>query len=223
MIELTPPNCTHFPVVIPPGFTPTDSDNDGVDRNAQGKQCPGYSPPYAWSWGGGFWAPRGPERQFHRAIDVMAAEGCDVVAVTSGRIPNTYAGVGGGPGAGGGSKGGNYVVLIGDDGWVWYHAHLRDLPLVKPGDRVVAGQKLGALGRTGNARRRKADGFYGCPHLHLSLTSPVALRAWIARDADRGPNGETYSKTLLSPAGKPVAFRNEKVDPRPWIEAAITR
>lgn len=220
MERVTPPICTHFPVVIPPNFVPSDSDCDGVDHNAQGRQCPGYKDPYGWAWGGGFWAARGPQRLFHRAVDVMAAEGAHLVACTSGIVPKAYSGVGGGPGAGFASKSGNYVVLVADDGWIWYHAHMRDLPLVKAGDRVEAGQLLGYVGRTGNAKRRTADGFYGCPHLHLSLTSPARLRAWIGRGATKGPNGETYSNTLLDRDGKPVSFRNEKVDPTPWIEAA---
>lgn len=219
---VTPPNCTQFPVVIPPGFAPTFSDCDGPPKNAQGKQCAGYVAPYSVAWGGGFWAARnhGGTPSFHRARDIGCAEGAEFRSPTSGQVPRRYSGVGGGPGAGcSPEKSGNYVVIVGDDGWIWYGAHLRDLPLVQPGDHVQAGQLLGYVGRTGNARRKTGNGWYGCPHLHLSLTSPARLRNWIARGAKPFDHGRTYSATLLGPEGLRVAFRNEKVDPTPFLAA----
>jgi murein DD-endopeptidase MepM/ murein hydrolase activator NlpD len=43
-----------------------------------------------------------------------------------------------------------------------YYAHL-DQQLVRPGQRVVAGDTIGLVGNTGNARTKD-------PHLHLAST-----------------------------------------------------
>lgn len=43
-----------------------------------------------------------------------------------------------------------------------YYAHMAETPLVSPGQRVVAGQRLGLLGNTGRG---------GPPHLHYQVTT----------------------------------------------------
>jgi murein DD-endopeptidase MepM/ murein hydrolase activator NlpD len=171
-----------FPVQIPPGFAPSDSEGDGVDKNSAGKTCPGYDPPYRPRWGGGMRAKRG--EHFHAALDIMAAEGADVRSIGAGVVAVTWVPGAGrrDPGAGTSVKGGNYVVVETADGWRWYYAHLRDAPLVRPGQTVAAGELLGYLGRTGNAVRtvRRRDGTsyrYGCPHLHLACTALNAANA----------------------------------------------
>lgn len=176
-----------FPVQIPASFQPTDSEHDGVDQNSSGKKCPGQSGDFKPSWGGGMRAgrvrtqPDGTRKTLlHCAIDIMAAEGAEVRAIGPGKVARTWKPGANriDPGAGWSDKGGNYVVLE-QGGWRWYFAHLRDKPLVRPGDAIEAGQLLGYLGRTGNAVRKRRDGTrYGCPHLHLSLTATeLRLRA----------------------------------------------
>jgi murein DD-endopeptidase MepM/ murein hydrolase activator NlpD len=177
---VTRPVIECFPVVVPAGFVPTDSDGDGLDRNSSGTVCPGQDPArgYRPTWGGGMRAKRGTvdAPKWHAAVDIMGAEGLEIRAIADGVVPMTWkpGATRLDPGSGTSTKGGNYVVL--EDGGVrWYFAHLRDAPLVRPGERVEAGQLLGYLGRTGNARRtvRRRDGstyFYGCPHLHLAMT-----------------------------------------------------
>jgi murein DD-endopeptidase MepM/ murein hydrolase activator NlpD len=200
-------------VYVPAGFVPSDVDFDGVDENSAGKTCPGYDPSkqYRPSWGGGFRAVRvrDGKQLFHRALDVMAAEGAVLRAVSDCYVVASWVPRAGelAPGAGFSAKGGNYVVLVDDAGWRWYYAHMRDLPLVQPGDRVMAGQQVGYVGRTGNARRtvHKADGtsyFYGCPHLHVSLTVPPG----------------TMGPYLNPVGGTPVDRDGDKVDVKPFYE-----
>ena len=60
-----------------------------------------------------------------------------------------------------GGLGGKTVWLRDGEGRNWYYAHL-DSQYVATGDRVRAGDTLGAVGNTGNARRTR-------PHLHFGL------------------------------------------------------
>ncbi|MGY2081281.1 M23 family metallopeptidase [Modestobacter sp. SYSU DS0657] len=93
---------------------------------------------------------------------------------------------------------GNHVVVRADDGVHAVLAHLRrGSALVRPGERVVAGQQLAECGNSGNSSE---------PHLHVQLCDsagvagaagiPMAFRAGGAGGADGLPaNGE-----LLEPA-----------------------
>lgn len=171
------PTIVRFPVCLPPGFVPTDSDRDGVDQNYQGKDCPGFAVDdgYAPKSGGGFESPRGKNPKTgipyeHQAWDIMAGEGAPIVAIADGTIPLETRTSRRGPkvpGVGTAKKGGHYFVLVTDDGTDWYGAHLAVPALVKPGERVVAGQLLGYVGRSGNAHYRSGKKKVGCPHLHL--------------------------------------------------------
>lgn len=183
-----------FPVQIPPGFKPSDVDGDGADRGSSGKVCPGYDAArgYRPTWGGGFDAPRGPQKLAHRAIDVMGPEGAHIVAPG----PCVVVAAASSP------KGGNHVYLRDPGGWVWYVAHMRDVPLVVAGAELAAGTLLGYLGRTGNAVRRTAEGLRGCPHAHISLTIPIGTRLGVK---------------VLGPDGQAVARRAEKVDVVPFL------
>lgn len=148
---------THFPVVVPVGFAPLE-----VCKRA-GKVCPGQDgPDYKPRWGGGFHATRGPQKVLHRAMDIMAAIGCHVVAIDDGVVQLRWKYKGEvRAGAGLSPKGGYYVRLKHTWG-ISYYAHLHEVPLVEPGQVVLAGEQLGIVGRTGNAKP-------GCPHLHISL------------------------------------------------------
>jgi murein DD-endopeptidase MepM/ murein hydrolase activator NlpD len=55
---------------------------------------------------------------------------------------------------------GNYLVMQGDDGVDYVYMHLREPALVKPKDRVAAGQQVGEVGATGDATG---------PHLHIEM------------------------------------------------------
>lgn len=183
---MTLPIVTHFPVVVPAGFTPRDPDNDGTDMNWKREPCPCTKAPHAWRWGGGFRAGRFKEgkRLDHCAIDVMGPQGADIRSIGPGRVVLAWRPGPGRvePGAGFSPKGGHYVLVDDANGWRWYYAHLEATPLVRAGDVVEGGQLLGYLGRTGNAMKVRKDGSrYGCPHLHLSLTAPSSSAAAAAK------------------------------------------
>jgi murein DD-endopeptidase MepM/ murein hydrolase activator NlpD len=87
----------------------------------------------------------------HEGQDVMADCGLPLVATQAGTVKF----------AGSQALAGNYVVLSAADGSADYvYMHLRDPALVKKGDRVVTGQPIGFVGRTGDAT--------AC-HLHFEM------------------------------------------------------
>ena len=102
---------------------------------------------------GSFWgAARDAGARSHEGIDIFAARGTPVVAATAGFISRT----------GETPIGGRVVWLAdADAGNHIYYAHL-DKQLVTPGQRVQAGDTLGLVGNTGNARTT-------VPHLHFGI------------------------------------------------------
>lgn len=189
MVLKSGPTVLAFPVQILHGFKPSDFDDDGMDLGPGGRQCAGYTDDYRPRWGGGFSAPRGPQKLMHRAVDIMAAEGALVVSPVIGFVTS----------AGESPRGGHHCYIRDTEGWVWYMAHCRDPMEVVAGQRVAAGQIIGRVGRTGNAVRKTPDGLRGCPHLHLSLTAP-------------------HWRKVVDAKGQPVMRRGEKVDPVPFLK-----
>jgi len=101
---------------------------------------------------GSFWgnARDGGARR-HEGVDIFAPRGTPAVAAADGYITRT-----------GESKlGGRVVWLAAAQGQHLYYAHL-DKQLVQPGQRVRAGDTLGLVGNTGNARTT-------APHLHFGI------------------------------------------------------
>lgn len=98
-----------------------------------------------------FGDPRGGGTREHHGIDIFAARGTPVVAVTEGIVGRL----------GDGGLGGKTVWLRDRRGRAFYYAHL-DSQLVRPGRRVQPGDTLGLVGNTGNARTTP-------PHLHFGL------------------------------------------------------
>jgi murein DD-endopeptidase MepM/ murein hydrolase activator NlpD len=90
----------------------------------------------------------------HDGQDVFADSGTPVVAARAGTVQrSTYEGAAG-----------NYAVVDGPDGRSYVYMHLRAPARVTEGGTVAAGQRLGAVGRTGDAD--------GC-HLHFEIwTAP---------------------------------------------------
>jgi hypothetical protein len=88
----------------------------------------------------------------HQGQDIAAAEGTPVVAPVAGTVYWTaYQAAGAG----------YYVVVAGDDGRHYVFMHLQEgSTAVAKGARVLAGQRIGAVGETG-----AADG----PHLHFEI------------------------------------------------------
>lgn len=106
----------------------------------------------------------------HEGFDVVAPCGTTMVAAVTGKVrrsgydPALY---------------GNYVLIHGSgERRSYFYAHLRRSAAVDRGERVWAGERIGAVGETGNARS------VGC-HLHFEIHvsgRPIdpepALRRW---------------------------------------------
>jgi murein DD-endopeptidase MepM/ murein hydrolase activator NlpD len=111
------------------------------------------------------------------ATDIFADCGTPVVAVTSGSVlevsrVDRYTATG----VQGPYNGGLSVSLLGDDGVRYYGSHLSAVaPGIGAGIRVIAGQRLGSVGRTGHAN--------GVCHLHFGVSPPCAGTGdwWIRR------------------------------------------
>lgn len=106
---------------------------------------------FAWPVDGPVGDPFGPRgNRFHAGIDVLAATGTPVSAAAGGRV--TWAGrLAGGWG--------NLVVVAHADGVRTMYAHLSAIA-VRVGQRVGTGDRLGAVGATGDASG---------PHLHFEV------------------------------------------------------
>src|SRR5690606_20823114 len=124
-------------------------------------------------------------RRRHKGVDIMAAQGAPLVAVESGviaKVQDVDEGLGG-----------LTVWLRGDSGVAYYYAH-NSANLVVEGQRVVRGQPIARVGRTGNARTTP-------PHVHfqvnvcgeLSSAEPCTVnpfpyvRRWVQVPVDGGP------------------------------------
>lgn len=71
------------------------------------------------------------------------------------------------------TRGGKYVSVIGVDGVRYYFAHL-DSTSVVPGQAVEAGDQLGVMGQTGNARNSAC-------HTHFGISWPCPGNEWKVR------------------------------------------
>jgi murein DD-endopeptidase MepM/ murein hydrolase activator NlpD len=95
------------------------------------------------------WGAARPGGRVHHGTDLLASEGTPLVAIEGGYIwsPNWDA------------DGGLGLYIKGDDGDLWYYAHLSSYVAdLHDGQRVEVGQRVGYVGQTGNAT---------VPHLHL--------------------------------------------------------
>lgn len=100
---------------------------------------------------------------YHTGDDYAARAGTPVVAVRNGRIIRSDS-------AGGAY--GNWIQLLGDDGYVYMYAHL-SVRQVSVGQRVTAGQQIGKVGSTGNSTG---------PHLHFEKSRGSSWRyGWVQR------------------------------------------
>ena len=118
---------------------------------------------------GRYHAPRDGGR-IHEGFDITAACGTPLVAVRNGRVlqqgydPVLY---------------GNYLLIHGEgEQRSYFYAHLPRPALVSKGERVWEGERVGAVGKTGNAIT------IGC-HLHFEIhvhgvpVDPLpSLRRW---------------------------------------------
>ena len=97
-------------------------------------------------------APR-PGGRKHQGQDIFARRGTPVVSATDGIVVRV----------GTNQLGGLVVTVMGAGGRIYYYAHLdRYADGLQTGDPVVAGDVIGYVGNTGNARTTP-------PHLHFGI------------------------------------------------------
>ena len=99
------------------------------------------------TWGG---ARSGGRK--HEGIDIFAPRDTPVRATTEGVVLNV------GPN----NLGGRTVMILGPGGQRHYYAHLERYPRLSPGDWVEAGDVVGYVGDSGNAKGTP-------PHLHYGI------------------------------------------------------
>lgn len=102
-----------------------------------------------------FGAPRGADRT-HAGVDIFAARGTAVTSATPGLVISVREG----------GLGGKQVWILGPAHERHYYAHLQGwAPGLAVGDVVRAGDVIGSVGDTGNARGTP-------PHLHYGIYGP---------------------------------------------------
>jgi murein DD-endopeptidase MepM/ murein hydrolase activator NlpD len=144
-----------------PGGTTSPAPSTTPTTSTSGPVFP-LPPDVPHRYGDGFGASRG--KRSHQGQDLFAACGSMIVSATNGKV--IY--------RGSQSLAGNYVVIR----WKWLkqdyaYMHLQSPAAVVKGQRVTAGQFIGAVGDTGNAQ--------GC-HLHFELWSGKWYRGGAAID-----------------------------------------
>ena len=116
------------------------------------------------------------------ATDIFAPEGTKFVAVIGGLVDfvssqDTWDPQTDDPA----SRGGLSVAIIGEDGMRYYGSHLSKIQAgIRPGVRVTAGQVLGYIGHTGDARNTDS-------HLHFGISYPSYPEDWKARRGQVDP------------------------------------
>ena len=100
-----------------------------------------------------FGDPRAGGQRQHHGVDIFARRGTPVLAAADGRITRVRTG----------GLGGKTVWQSDRQGHSLYYAHL-DSQIARPNQQVQAGDTLGLVGNTGNARTTP-------PHLHFGIYS----------------------------------------------------
>jgi len=121
------------------------------------------------SEGGGFYAAR--KNGIHGAVDLNGSLGEAVLAVADGKVVT----------AGAWGKLGNTVIVDHLDGGFTTYGHLHTIA-AKLNSLVTAGQMLGTIGYSGNAKRLQAKNLP--PHLHFAYFRGASPLARIRDTAD---------------------------------------
>lgn len=120
------------------------------------------------------WAFPRPGGRTHQGTDMFAPTGAPVLAVADGEVTDIDR-EDGYDGGVRGDLGGRTVSIATSEDDRWYFAHLEVIdPGLAVGDRVEAGQQIGTVGDSGNARG-------GPPHLHIGrYVDDIAANPWPA-------------------------------------------
>lgn len=105
-------------------------------------------------WSGGSWMPNTLTHRgrTHAAIDIYADRGTPIVSPVSGKVLATTRS----------NIGGFTARIQGDDGLIYYFAHMNEAAVVGAGQTIMAGTHIGFVGNSGSASSTKE-------HLHLSI------------------------------------------------------
>ena len=98
------------------------------------------------------WGAARSQGRSHEGIDIFAKRGTPIQATTQGIVSKV----------GENSLGGRVVVIIGPGGAGHYYAHLEDYADISPNDWVNAGDIIGYVGDSGNAKGTP-------PHVHYGI------------------------------------------------------
>jgi murein DD-endopeptidase MepM/ murein hydrolase activator NlpD len=105
------------------------------------------------AYGEGDFGAKRNGRRLHLGVDILATVGTPVYAAKCGLVINAET-----------NRGmGKYVEILHRDGLVTIYGHLSRIDVYQ-GQRVCQGDKIGEVGKTGNARNRLI-----LPHLHLEV------------------------------------------------------
>jgi murein DD-endopeptidase MepM/ murein hydrolase activator NlpD len=110
------------------------------------------------------------------ATDIFSKKGCRFVAPTDGVVTEVSRTDRWDPATNrGADRGGRSVAMLGDDGVRYYGSHLERVDAaVGPGTRVRAGQLLGLIDNSGDARGTAT-------HLHFGISWPTRDGVWWVR------------------------------------------
>lgn len=98
-----------------------------------------------------FWAYPWGKSVYHKGVDIFARQGTEVLSSTKGLVIFT----------GQFSLGGNVVLVIAPGWKLHYYAHLKEIK-TSSFTLVAAGEQIGTVGSTGNAKGKRS-------HLHYSI------------------------------------------------------
>lgn len=139
------------------------------------------------------------KRNFHRGIDIANKAGTPVYAAYGGTVRFTYEGNydsrtkkwGGNPVTGTWNTG-KIIIIDGPGGGSELYGHL-DKILVKPGQKVEAGQQIGTMGATGNVTG---------PHLHFETWNGRSQGGGTGAGNTRDPRVD-FKRYGVKPGAKP--------------------
>ena len=110
------------------------------------------------------WGAARSQGRSHEGIDIFAARGTPIQATTQGIVSKV----------GEDALGGRVVMIVGPGGASHYYAHLEDYADISPNDWVNAGDIIGYVGDSGNAKGTPPHVHYGI-YINGSAVNPYPL------------------------------------------------